>query len=364
MRKPASSVASGAVAGGSACATTGCSTSADSVTGTRVGAVMKAGRPTMGCSSVTGLTRLRLPNRLAVARTLVAPVAEVAIVVVTARPLAAGGVAAILPRDEAILGSILPVAILSLALLPLALLPLAILALALLSLALLAATVLSVAILRAITILAVAFVLAAAILLLRIPVLAVGVRLAWPVVLAIVLLRAIRIMAVRGLAAVAGFVGLPIVEGPLVARLVGLRLRLLRGLLRRRGHLLGRRGEAVGQALEIVVAVVVGLDLFAGLALVAELRLLLRQLRGSDEPEVVLGMLEIALRHHRIPRRLRVAGELKVLLADVVSRPPDLDVRPVRLVGPSQRIGTPAIAAAVVVVVATAHTLVLARSHR
>ena len=173
-------------------------------------------------------------------------------------------------------------------------------------------------------------------------------------------------MTVLRLSVVARLVRLPIVVRAIIARLVGLGLRLRLMLRLRRGrrrHLLARRGETVGQALEIVVAVVVLLDLFAGLALIAELSLLLSKLRRSNEPKVMLGVLKIAFRHDRIAGGLRIPGELQVLLSDVVSRPPDLHVRSVRLVRTGQRIGAPAIAI-VVVIVATAHALVLAGSHR
>ena len=95
------------------------------------------------------------------------------------------------------------------------------------------------------------------------------------------------------------------------------------------------------------------------LAAVAELRLL-SLLGGGDDAKIVLGVLEVAFRPDGIAGGVRVAGKLQVLLADVVGSAPDLHIRPVRLVGARERIGT----LAVVIVVASTHTLVLTRSHR
>ena len=100
-------------------------------------------------------------------------------------------------------------------------------------------------------------------------------------------------------------------------------------LRRRRLDLLARRGETIRQRVEIVVAVIVLLGLFAGRPLIAVGRLLLGLLRGGDEAEVMFRVLQITLRHDRIARRLRVACQLQVFLADVVRRPPDLHVRSV-----------------------------------
>ena len=143
--------------------------------------------------------------------------------------------------------------------------------------------------------------------------------------------------------------------------LVGLRRRLVLVALLRRP--LARRGETVGQALEVVVGVLVLLGLARG-PLIAVGGLLLGLLGRRDQPEIVLGVLEVAFRHHRIAGRLCIARQLQVFLADVVGSAPDFHVGAVRLVRPSQRIGAFAIVVAVIVVVAATHTLVLTRSHR
>ena len=135
-----------------------------------------------------------------------------------------------------------------------------------------------------------------------------------------------------------------------LAILIGLSLR--DGLLHRT---LARRGEAVGHAV-VVAVIVVEVDL-SGLAPEAILGLL----RGGDDAEIVLGVLQVAFRPDRIAGRVRIARQLQVFLADVVGRAPDLHVRPVRLEGSGERVGTLAI---IVIVVAAAHTFVLTRSHR
>ena len=159
----------------------------------------------------------------------------------------------------------------------------------------------------------------------------------------------------------------------ILARLVGLAtpvivglpiLEWLRGggLRRRNGHALGRRGETIRQRVEIVVAIVVLLGLFAGGPLVAVGGLLLGLLRGGDQPKIMLGVLQVALGHHGIARRLGVARQLQILFANVVGGTPDLNVGSIGLVGPRKRVRAFAIAA--VVIISATHTLVLTRSHR
>jgi hypothetical protein len=123
------------------------------------------------------------------------------------------------------------------------------------------------------------------------------------------------------------------------------------------GETLGRRGETVGKPAHVVVIVHflhIGL---AGRALIAHLGLRLRQLRRSDQAEVMFGVLEIAFRHHRVAGALGVAGELKIFLGHMMSSPTDFHIRTIRLIGAGERIGTLA-------VVATAHALILTWSHR
>ena len=175
--------------------------------------------------------------------------------------------------------------------------------------------------------------LLAAAVLLWAAILAIGVP--WPVVvlpvravlLLPILILAVAILTVRRMP-IAGLVRLSLV---VTARLVG-GLRRRGNRRRRRRRPLARRGETLGQAVEIVVTLVVLLDLLAGLALIAELRLLLRQLRRCDQPKIMFGMLKVAFRHHGVAGRLRIPGELQVLFADVMRRPPDLHVGSIRLI--------------------------------
>jgi hypothetical protein len=149
-----------------------------------------------------------------------------------------------------------------------------------------------------------------------------------------VLLRTILIAALRLLALIAALRG------------IGLRLALLRRLLILRA--LGRRGEAIGHVV-VVDLVVVG-------ALQAHRRRLLGRLRRCDQAEIMLRVLEITLRHHRIARGMRVARELEIFFRDVMRGAADFDVRAVGFIGARERVG--ALAA-----VAAAHPLVLSRAH-
>ena len=51
------------------------------------------------------------------------------------------------------------------------------------------------------------------------------------------------------------------------------------------------------------------------------------RLQGADDPEIVLGVLEIAFGHHAVARGVRVPGELHIFFIDVSGRPADLHVR-------------------------------------
>ena len=169
-------------------------------------------------------------------------------------------------------------------------------------------------------------------------------------------------LAVLAALTVAVLIRLPVIA---VVALATLRLTIAVGLAgrerRRRHDSFAGRSETVGKAGEIVVRVVfLRLDLFARLTLVSELSLLLRLLRGSDQSEVVLRVLQVTFRHDRIAGRLSIARELQILFADMMGGAPDLYVRPIRLVGARKRIWT----FSIIVVVASTHTLVLTRSHR
>ena len=117
-------------------------------------------------------------------------------------------------------------------------------------------------------------------------------------------LRLVLSIVVRLLARLVGLAAAVVVGLPI---LVGLRRHALLRLLGR--ALLAGRREAVGQAIEIVVAVIV-LIRFSRRPLVAVGRLLLSLLRGGDQPKIMLGVLQVALGHDRIAGRLRIASEL------------------------------------------------------
>src|SRR5262245_46267127 len=61
-------------------------------------------------------------------------------------------------------------------------------------------------------------------------------------------------------------------------------------------------------------------------------------LRCGDQAEIMLGVLVVILRRHRIARRLRIARELNVFLGDMRRCAADFDIRSVRFVDPGERI--------------------------
>jgi hypothetical protein len=61
-------------------------------------------------------------------------------------------------------------------------------------------------------------------------------------------------------------------------------------------------------------------------------------LRRGDQTKVVLGVLVVVFGGDRIAGSRGVAGQLQVLLGDMVRGPADLHIRTVRLVDPRQRI--------------------------
>jgi hypothetical protein len=77
-------------------------------------------------------------------------------------------------------------------------------------------------------------------------------------------------------------------------------------------RLLPRRGEAIGQATEIVIIVQVFRTGFSCSPHVALLSLELHGLCGGDQSEIVFGVLKIILRRDRIVARVSVARQLKV----------------------------------------------------
>src|SRR5690606_12933998 len=127
-----------------------------------------------------------------------------------------------------------------------------------------------------------------------------------------------------------------------------LRLARLLGLLR----LLCLGHFETARHLDALVALALAVEIVAG---IARLLLLLQRLlgeRGGDDAVVVLGVLEIVLRHHPVAGALRVAGERGVFLGHLLSRAANLHVRAVALVAAGQRIGAAAVLILIIVVVA------------
>ena len=148
-------------------------------------------------------------------------------------------------------------------------------------------------------------------------------------------------------------------QRPLRSGLRGDQLRLRQEARLRRREALGWGSESVRDAGEIAVVLGFFHIGFAGLTLISARSLLRGLLRRRDEPEIMFGMLEIALRRDRIARSLRVARQLEVFFADVVGRSTNFHIGAARFIGPRQRIRSLAI------VGAAAHTFViLSWSHR
>jgi len=165
----------------------------------------------------------------------------------------------------------------------------------------------------------------------------------------------------------------------MLLRLVLLRLMLLRLVLLTSaiGLLLSRREELgiarqVGlrvtgaerhlvvrflRAADIIVAVVAEVIAHVGAAIGAEERRGLPELLlgGGDQAQIMLGVLVVILRRHRVARRLRIARELDIFLGDMRRCAADFDVGSVRLVDPGEGI--------VALAVSPPHTLVLTVSH-
>lgn len=115
------------------------------------------------------------------------------------------------------------------------------------------------------------------------------------------------------------------------------------------------RGEAGVHVRHIVVEIVVLLPIGA----LAVLRLL----GARDDAEIMFGVLEIVLRHHRVAARLGVARELEIFLGNMGGIAADLDVRTIALEVARQRIDmlAPAVPAAlpVLVLVVGSHLVAL-----
>jgi hypothetical protein len=158
---------------------------------------------------------------------------------------------------------------------------------------------------------------------------------------------------------------------PLWTRLHVLRLMLLRLVVLRLAVMLLTR--VVGLRLprcerlaaEVRLLVVAVVEIFVGAAdltglLLLVIRLALPELllRGSDQAEIVLGVLVIIFRGDRITGALRVAGQLEIFFGDVGCRSSNFYVRTTGFVHSRQRILMVA-----TLPVTPAHTLVLTVSH-
>ena len=97
-------------------------------------------------------------------------------------------------------------------------------------------------------------------------------------------------------------------------------------------RLLPRRGETIGQAIEIVAIVQV---FWSGVSCgpnVASLALELLSLRGRHQPKIVFGVLEIVLRGDRVAGCVRVARQLKVSFRHMQRRAANSDVGSARVI--------------------------------
>jgi len=121
-----------------------------------------------------------------------------------------------------------------------------------------------------------------------------------------------------------------------IARQEGLRVARAEGGLLARLRRLGR--FFVVAVVELfVMRVVAGERIVPGAAFrPIEIRRVLAELlvHRRDQAEIMLGMLIIVFRRHRVARGLRIAGELNVFFSDVRRRSANLDVRTVRFVNP------------------------------
>ncbi|MDQ0436865.1 hypothetical protein QO014_001250 [Kaistia dalseonensis] len=116
--------------------------------------------------------------------------------------------------------------------------------------------------------------------------------------------------------------------------------------------------EAIAEAIILFVhAVIILIDARERLGL----RIL--RLRRGDHAKIVLGMLQIAFRHHAVARRLRIARQRHVLLGDVKCGATNLDVRAIALEGTRQRIGTLAVPSAHTFVIVIIVIILLSWSH-
>jgi hypothetical protein len=95
----------------------------------------------------------------------------------------------------------------------------------------------------------------------------------------------------------------------------------------------------------------------------------LRLLGAGDDAEIVLGMLEIILRHHRIAAGLRIARQLQIFLGDMGGIAAHLHVRTVALEIAGQRIdvfasAVPATLPVLVILIIGSHLVALSNSRK
>jgi hypothetical protein len=90
-----------------------------------------------------------------------------------------------------------------------------------------------------------------------------------------------------------------------------------------------------------------------------KIRVLLAELllRGSDQAEIMFGMLEVILGRDRIAGGLGIACKLEIFLRNVIGRSANLHIRAVRLVNPCQGILIAPVV--LLMIIAPAHTLVV-----
>src|SRR6188472_2201347 len=105
---------------------------------------------------------------------------------------------------------------------------------------------------------------------------------------------------------------------------------------------------AIVEIVAILVAVIV--EIIAILLRVLDRHL---RLRGRDDAIVVLGVLEIVLRHDPVAGAVCITGKGGVFFGDLLSRTADLHVRAIALVVARQGIRSLAVVVVIIVIIAT-----------
>jgi hypothetical protein len=138
------------------------------------------------------------------------------------------------------------------------------------------------------------------------------------------------------------------------ALLIGLTtLTLLRLFALRKGLLLHRYETRLGAEVREALALVI-IFLRRHLVFGTWLRLVLPKLllRGSDQAEIVLGVLIVVLGGNWVTGAARIAGELDVFLCDVGGGTADLDIGAIRFEDPGHRVLAAPIVIVVIIIVA------------